>query len=278
MQVTPEMVEAIKEHYGLNDPPHIQYVKWLNNVLHGDLGRSFTSHRMVLDEFSNHLMPTLLLNLTSVFVAILIAVPLGIISAFKRNTIVDHLSRIFALWGVSMPNFWLALALLWCFSVRYDIFPLYGYGVGLVENLKHLVLPAIVLGTSMTGSLMRITRSSMLDVLHQNYMTTARMKGLKEFDVIGRHAFKNALIPVITVIGFQFSHIFAGSMVMEVIFSLPGNGNVFINSIFTRDYPIIQGFTLIYMVIFICIVLLIDISYSLIDPRIRYEGESTNVA
>jgi len=268
---TPEMIEMIKEHYGLNDPPYIQYFKWLRNVLHGDLGRSFYSNQPVLKEFMDHFVPSLVLNLASIFVAILISIPLGIISAVKQNSITDHLSRVFALFGVSVPNFWLALMLLWWLSVEYDIFPLYGYGVGFFDRLKHLILPAIVLGTSMTAGMMRLTRASMLEVLRLDYITAARGKGLEERVITWRHAFKNALIPVVTVLGLQFGFILAGSMIVETIFSWPGNGRLYIASVFDRDYPMIQGFTLIFTVIFVFVTLVVDITYSFIDPRIRYE-------
>lgn len=268
---TPEMVEAIKEHYGLNDPIHVQYLKWLNNALHGDLGRSFSTHKPVFKEFMDHLGPTLSLNLAGILIAILIAVPLGVISAVKKNTIVDHLCRVYVMMEISMPTFWLALMLLWFLSVKYDIFPLYGYGVGWKDHLWHMALPAIAMGTSMTGSLMRLTRTSMLETLSQGYIVTARAKGLPEFIVVFKHALRNALNPVVTTIGLFFGHILTGSVIIESIFSWPGNGNLFLASINARDYPMIMGFTLIFMTLFVVMTLITDISYTLIDPRIQYE-------
>jgi peptide/nickel transport system permease protein len=271
MMATPEMVQAIKEHYGLNDPIHIQYLKWLNNALHGDLGRSFSTHKPVLKEFMDHLGPTLVLNLAGIMIALLIAIPLGVISAVKKNTIVDHLCRVYVMLEISMPTFWLALMLLWFFSVKYDIFPLYGYGVDWKDQLWHLALPSIAMGTSMTGSLMRLTRTSMLETLSQGYIITARAKGLTEFVIIFKHALRNALNPVVTMIGLFFGHILTGSVIIESIFSWPGNGSMFLASINARDYPMIMGFTLIFMALFVLVTLITDLSYSLIDPRIQYE-------
>lgn len=268
---TPEMVEAIKEHYGLNDPIHVQYLKWLNNALHGDLGRSFSTHKPVFREFMDHLGPTLTLNLAGILIALLIAVPLGVISAVKKNTIVDHLCRVYVMMEISMPTFWLALMLLWFLSVKYDIFPLYGYGVGWKDHLWHMALPAIAMGTSMTGSLMRLTRTSMLETLGHGYIVTARAKGLPEFIIVFKHALRNALNPVVTMIGLFFGRILTGSVIIESIFSWPGNGNLFLASINARDYPMIMGFTLIFMALFVLMTLITDISYALVDPRIQYE-------
>jgi peptide/nickel transport system permease protein len=268
---TPEMVEAIKEHYGLDDPIHVQYLKWLNNALHGDLGRSFSTHKPVFREFMDHLGPTLTLNLAGILIAILIAVPLGVISAVKKNTIVDHLCRVYVMMEISMPTFWLALMLLWFLSVKYDIFPLYGYGVGWKDHLWHMALPAIAMGTSMTGSLMRLTRTSMLETLGHGYIVTARAKGLPEFIIVFKHALRNALNPVVTMIGLFFGRILTGSVIIESIFSWPGNGNLFLASINARDYPMIMGFTLIFMALFVLMTLITDISYALVDPRIQYE-------
>ena len=268
---TPEMVEAIKEHYGLDDPIHVQYLKWLNNALHGDLGRSFSTHKPVFREFMDHLGPTLTLNLAGILIALLIAVPLGVISAVKKNTIVDHLCRVYVMMEISMPTFWLALMLLWFLSVKYDIFPLYGYGVGWKDHLWHMALPAIAMGTSMTGSLMRLTRTSMLETLGHGYIVTARAKGLPEFIIVFKHALRNALNPVVTMIGLFFGRILTGSVIIESIFSWPGNGNLFLASINARDYPMIMGFTLIFMALFVLMTLITDISYALVDPRIQYE-------
>jgi len=186
MMATPEMVQAIKEHYGLNDLIHIQYLKWLNNALHDDLGLSFLpiSRCINIKEFMDHLGPTLVLNLAGIIIALCIAIPMSVLSAVKNNTVIDHLCRVYTMLEISMPTFLLALMLLWLLSVKYDIFPLYGYGVDWKDQLWHLALPAIAMGTSMTGSLMRLTRTSMLEALGQGYIVTARSKGLTEFTVI----------------------------------------------------------------------------------------------
>ncbi|HOT07696.1 MAG TPA: ABC transporter permease [Methanotrichaceae archaeon] len=270
MYATQEMIDAINEHYGLNDPVHVQYLKWLKNALHGDLGRSFSSHRPVLREFTDHLVPTLVLNLAGIMIALCISIPLGVISAVKKNTIIDHLCRIYVLLEISMPTFWLALMLMWFFAFKYDLFPLYGYGWGWKDNLWHLVLPAVAMGTSMTGSLMRLTRTSMLETFGQEYIVTARAKGLGEFIVISKHALRNALNPVVTMVGLFFGHILTGSVIIETIFSWPGNGSLFLASINARDYPMIMGFTLIFMALFVIVTLITDISYTLLDPRIEY--------
>ncbi|OPY46355.1 MAG: nickel transporter permease NikB [Methanosaeta sp. PtaU1.Bin028] len=169
-----------------------------------------------------------------------------------------------------MPTFWLALMLMWFFAFKYDLFPLYGYGWGWKDNLWHLVLPAVAMGTSMTGSLMRLTRTSMLETLGQEYIVTARAKGLGEFIVISKHALRNALNPVVTMVGLFFGHILTGSVIIETIFSWPGNGSLFLASINARDYPMIMGFTLIFMALFVIVTLITDISYTLLDPRIEY--------
>jgi len=271
MMATPEMVQAIKEHYGLNDPIHIQYLKWLNNALHGDLGRSFSTHKPVLKEFMDHLGPTLVLNLAGIMIALLIAIPLGVISAVKKNTIVDHLCRVYVMLEISMPHLLAGPHAPLVLLSQVRPIPLYGYGVGWKDQLWHLALPSIAMGTSMTGSLMRLTRTSMLETLSQGYIITARAKGLTELVIIFKHALRNALNPVVTMIGLFFGHILTGSVIIESIFSWPGNGSMFLASINARDYPMIMGFTLIFMALFVLVTLITDLSYSLIDPRIQYE-------
>ena len=201
-------------------------------------------------------------------IAVLIAIPVGVLSALKQNSMLDHISRLVALWGVSMPNFWLGLLLILFFSLKLDWFPCFGYG-----SLSHLVLPAITLGTGLAAPLMRFMRASMLEVLRQDYIRTARSHGLSEGLILWKHGFKNALIPVITHMGMQVGHLLGGAVIIETIFAWPGIGKFLVDAIYARDYPVIQGFVLIIALFFILSNLAVDILYTYLDPRIRYDVE-----
>ncbi|HJH25684.1 MAG TPA: hypothetical protein C5S37_02685 [Methanophagales archaeon] len=265
---TLEEIEFFFQEHGLNAPFFTQCVQWLYMITHGDLGTSFRTEEPVLVEFIDRFPATLELAIAAMFIAILIAIPLGILSAMKQNSVLDHGSRFVALWGVSMPNFWLGLLLILFFSVKLDWFPCFGYG-----NIEYLILPAITLGTGMTASLMRLMRASMLEVLRQDYIRTARAKGLRETVVIWKHGFKNALIPVVTVMGMQVGHLLAGAVIVETIFAWPGIGKFLVDAIYARDYPVIQGFILIIALFFVLSNLAVDILYTYLDPRIRYDVE-----
>ena len=266
--ISQEEIEWIRAQEGLDAPVQIQYLRWLNHVLHGDLGRSLITGESVLTEFSLRFPATLKLAIASMIVSLLIAIPIGIISATKQYSVIDNVSMVGALIGVSMPNFWLGLLLMLLFSLYLGLLPVCGYG-----DIRHMILPAITLGTGMAAIITRLTRSSMLEVLKQDYITTARAKGLREKVIICKHALKNALIPVVTIIGLQFGWALEGAVIVETIFAWPGVGKLLVDSIFARDFAMIQGCVLFIAVIFVLVNLMVDISYAYLDPRIRYEKE-----
>lgn len=263
-----ETIARIRVEEGLDAPLYVQYLKWLNHVLHGDLGRSLVTGKPVSSEFLARFPATLKLALASMIVALLIAIPVGIISATKQYSVVDNASMVGALIGVSMPNFWLGLLLMLLFALYLGLLPVCGYGDGSIE---YLILPAITLGTGMAALTTRLTRSSMLEVLKQDYITTARAKGVREKVVIWKHAFRNALIPVVTIVGLQFAGLLEGVVIVETIFAWPGVGKLLVDSIFERDFAMMQCGILFIAVIFVLVNLTVDILYALLDPRIRYE-------
>ncbi|MDQ1262808.1 MAG: Nickel transporter permease NikB [Euryarchaeota archaeon] len=259
-------IEAFREEHGFNDPIYIQYGDWLNSVLKGDMGKSFRTGRPVWEEFIDRFPATIQLALAAEIFALIIAVPLGIISSGKHNSAIDHVIRFLALIGVSMPSFWLALLLILVFSMHLHWIPVLSFG-----SEKSLVLPVITLGVASAASLMRLTRASMLEVLRQNYIRTARAKGVKESSVVWNHAFRNAMIPVITIFGIYLGHLAGGTVIVETIFSWPGVGRFLVDSIYARDFPVIQGFVFIISLIYVLINLAVDIAYAGFDPRIRYD-------
>jgi len=261
-----EEVEIFMERHGLNNSMLIRLSQWFHMLSSGNLGTSLRTGEPVAEEFWSRFPATLELAAASMLLAIVIALPLGVVSAVKRNSILDHGSRLVALWGVSMPNFWLGLLLILFFGVFLGWFPTYGFG-----GIKHLVLPTITLGTAMTAILMRLQRASMLEVLNENYIRTARAKGLNERLVIGKHAFRNTLIPVVTIIGMQLAHLLSGVVIVEQVFAWPGIGHFLVDSINAKDYPVIQGFVLMIAFFFVLSNLVVDIFYAYLDPRIRYE-------
>lgn len=266
MEPTAEAVAVLREELGLNDPLYIQYGRWLWGVLHLDLGESFRTGRPVAEELFSRLPATLELTCAALVFMVILAVPAGILSALYRHTLVDHLGRLGALAGASLPGFWLGLVLIYLFSVKLGILPVMGRG-----GLEHLVLPAVTLGFGMAAVYARVLRAGMLDVLGQDYIKVARAKGLKEKWVIGRHALKNALLPAVTLLGMSFGHLLGGAVIVETIFAWPGVGKFAVESIFNRDYPVIQGYALFMAVVFVLANLLVDISYVFLDPRIRLE-------
>ncbi|MDN5366051.1 MAG: peptide/nickel transport system permease protein [Thermacetogenium sp.] len=267
MEPTREAVEALRRELGLNDPVHVRYARWLWNALHFDLGKSFRTGRPVAEEIFSRFPATLELTVAALGVMVLLAVPAGILAALYRHALLDHLSRICALLGASLPGFWLGLMLIYLFSVKLGIFPVMGRG-----GLNHLVLPAVTLGFGMAAVYARLLRSGMLEVLGQEYIRAARARGLRERWVIGRHALKNALLPAVTLFGMSFGHLLGGSVIVETIFAWPGVGKFAVDSIFNRDYPVIQGYALFMAVVFVVANLMVDLAYGLLDPRIRLEG------
>jgi peptide/nickel transport system permease protein len=268
----PARIEQIRQELGLDDPLPVQYLRYLSNLLRGDMGRSLSTNRPVAQELLSRLPATLQLTAASMCFVLLVAVPLGILSATQRGSLIDNLSMAGALLGVSMPSFWLGIMLMLLLSLHLHWLPSGGRGDGtFAGDLKALIMPALTLGTGLMGLVARLTRSSMLEVLGQDYMRTAHAKGAKPWRVLVRHGLRNALIPVVTVIGVQFASLLGGAVIVETIFAWPGMGRLAINAISRRDYPIIMATVLVFSVVFVLTNLIVDILYTLIDPRIRYE-------
>lgn len=266
-EVSEQTVEKVRNELGLDRPVWVQYGRWFSRLLQGDFGNSYRTGLPVLQEISTRLPATMELALAALWISLLIAIPIALISARKAYSLVDHAGMLGAMVGVSMPNFWLGLLLILFFSVHLDWLPVYGRG-----GVAHLILPAITLGTGMAAVTARLTRSSLLEILRQDYIRTARAKGLGERAVVHKHALKNAFIPVITIIGLQFGALLEGAVVVEVIFAWPGIGRLLVDSIFARDFPVIQGCVFMMAVMYIAVNLLVDLSYPWLDPKIRYEG------
>lgn len=262
-----EAVQEFRVEHGLDEPIPVQYVNWVSDILQGNFRQSYFQDTKVSTMILNRAIPTLELALAGIGIAIIISIPAGIISALHQGNLPDFASQIGALLGISMPNFWLGYLLIIIFSIQLSWFPVAGVG-----GLDHLVLPAITLGTGMAAIITRLVRSSMLEVLEEDYIRTAHSKGLRERIVVYKHALRNALIPVITIIGLQFGYVLNGSVVVEIVFQRPGLGNLLIQSIFARDYPVVQGLVLIIGVIFVFTNFAVDVAYRVIDPRITFEG------
>jgi ABC-type dipeptide/oligopeptide/nickel transport system permease component len=245
----------------------------MTGLLQGDLGQSITSGRSVSAQIAQRLPNTLLLTFSAMLLALLIALPVGIISAARRNRPEDYASMMFALVGVSMPSFWLGLVLIIIFGLELRWLPIRGIGSlenGLWDFVRHLILPAITLGTALAAILTRLTRNAILDVLSEDYIRTAKAKGLKPSPILFKHALRNALLPVVTTAGLQFGALLGGAVIIETIFSWPGMGLLTINAIRQRDLPVIQGAVLVFALCFMIVTLLTDMLYTLINPRIRY--------
>lgn len=289
-----EVAERIRESLGLNRPLYEQYAIYLGKVLRGDLGRSLVTNNPVTDDLANRLPATAELSILAILIATLVGIPAGIISAVRRNSIIDTASMFLSLTGVSMPIFWLGLMAIYLFAVELHWVPsgtrigpdvqltritnfylldalLTGNFAALGDLLHHLILPSIVLATVPMAILARMTRSSMLEALNQDYVRTAHAKGLRTRVVVVRHALKNALLPIITVIGLQVGGLLSGAILTETIFGWPGVGRWVYDSIQLRDYPVVQGVTLTIALIFVFVNLLVDLSYAFVDPRIHYQ-------
>lgn len=264
-QAGAEQLEQFRELHGLNDGYFVRFFNYVKNaVLHQDMGFSYRTGQPVFDEILLRFPATLKLAGLGVLVAVLIGIPVGIISATKQYSIFDNISMIGALIGVSMPNFWQGMLLILLFSVHLGWLPSSGF-----TTWKQMILPVITIGTSTAAIITRMTRSSMLEVVRQDYIRTARAKGQKESTIINRHALGNAMIPIVTVIGLQFGYLLGGAVLTESIFSIPGVGKLMVDSIKTKDYPIVQGGVLFIAVTFSVVNLFIDILYAFLDPRIR---------
>jgi peptide/nickel transport system permease protein len=263
---TQEAIEAIKTREGLDRPIPVQYAVWLGGVLTGDLGKSRLSGKPVWEEIVSRLPATLTLAGTSLLLSLGIGMSLGIIAAVRRNTLWDYLSTGGSLIGVAIPNFWLGLMLILLFGIYFRLLPTFGYG-----TWRHLILPAFTVGISMAGITARLTRSTVIEVLSQDYIKTARAKGLSSSLIIYRHVIKNAFIPIITIAGIQFGYLLEGTVIVEMVFAWPGIGRLLIDAVHNRDFPLIQGCVLYIAFIFCCVNLLLDVSYSYLDPRVRLE-------
>ncbi len=265
VHASPEYIEQVRREMLLDEGLHVQYFTYMSNLLQGDMGRSTFTRRPVTVELAQRFPNTLLLAATGMVIASIIGMSAGVVSATKRYSIFDNASMLAALVGVAAPVFWLGVMFQLLFSVHLGWLPSGGIG-----TWKHLVMPALTLGLATAALLARITRSSMLEVLGQDYITTARSKGLVERVVIYKHAFKNALIPVVTVMGLQFGTLLGGAVLTETVFSWPGIGRLMVDSILARDYPVVQGAVLLLAVFFVMINLIVDVIYAFLDPRITY--------
>jgi peptide/nickel transport system permease protein/oligopeptide transport system permease protein len=261
---TPDQIAQMRAQLHLDEPIVQQYGRFVANALRGDLGTSIRSRRPVTTEIGENLASTAQLALAAMLVAVAIGVPLGLIAALFRSSWLDVASMGAALLGVSMPSFWLGLLLIFAFSLHLAWFPATGGG-----SLRHLVLPAVTLGMIAAAIIARLTRSSMLEVLGQDYVRTARAKGLGGFSVVVRHALKNALIPIITIFGLQFGNLLAGAVIVETVFSRPGLGRLIVGGILNKDFPLVQGVVLFVATTYVLINLLVDVAYAYADPRIR---------
>lgn len=259
-------IETLREAEGLDSPVHVQYLIWIGHLLRLDLGKSLVTSEDVLAEILQKLPATAELAIASLLISLLIALPAGILGALRKNTLLDSGCMFVSLVGVSIPNFWLGLLLIWLFALTLHMLPSFGYG-----SLKHFVLPALTLGTSMAAVTARLTRASLLEVMGQEYIVAARARGLDERTVLFRHALKNALLPVVTFAGMQFGYLLGGAVVVETIFSWPGIGKLLVDSIFARDFSMIQGCVLFIAVLFSLSSLAVDLLYAVLDPRIRYD-------
>ena len=268
-------LEEVRQKYGLNDPIPVQYLRWLGLVVRGDLGESIRTRESVTRVVGLKLPITIQLACYSLLVALAVAIPAGVLAAVRRNTVWDFLASGVSLCGVSIPNFWLGIMLILFFSVRLGWLPASGYvppTQDLLGNTRRMLMPSVVLGTALAAVLMRQTRNSMIEVLSADYIRTARSKGLGTFAVVVRHGIRNGLIPVVTILGLQMGALISGAVVTEQIFVVPGFGRLIVEAVFTRDYPLVQGVILITASAYVLINLLVDVSYSLLNPRIRVRG------
>lgn len=269
---TPEDIAQLRTRLGLDAPLLLQYGQFVLGILQGDLGQSIFLNQPVTAALAARAEPTFFLTLFSILIAVLIALPVGILSAVKRGTIFDQIVVTLTMVAASVPSFWLGLILIQVFAVGQGWFPASGYGgpdTSFLDRLHHLVLPAVALGVVNSALITRFTRAAMLDVLGDDYVRTARAKGAGEGRVILKHALKNALIPIITVIGLSIALLVAGAVVTETVFGLPGIGNLVVSAVLRRDYPVIQGTLLVVAAIYVLINFIVDMLYILVDPRVR---------
>ncbi|MCA9858106.1 MAG: ABC transporter permease [Thermomicrobiales bacterium] len=263
-QASPEQVDALRRDMGLDEPILVQYVRYMENLLHGDFGRSVRSHRPALEVVAERIPATLQLMASGFLLALVVGLPIGILSAVKHGSMIDALARLLALLAQAIPGFWLGLMMIIVFSVKFGWLPVAGRG-----SIAHLIMPTITLSFYFLGLIIRITRSELLDVLNQDYMRTARAKGLAERIVLIRHGLRNSMMPLITILGLELGTLLGGAVITETVFSWPGMGTLTVNSIYMHDYPIVQASVLLFGALFIVINAVVDILYFSIDPRLR---------
>lgn len=272
-EATQADIAQLRTQLGLDQPLIMQYVYYIGQLARGDLGQSIFLNQPVLTALGDRAEPTFFLTLFSILIACTIALPIGIYAAYRRGSFIDQAATTIAMLAASIPSFWLGLILMQIFAVRYGWFPVSGYGgpgTSFIDRMWHLSLPAFALGLVSSALILRFTRASMLDVLGDDYVRTARAKGLNERRVILKHALKNALIPILTVIGLTVAVLVSGAVVTETVFSLPGIGNLVVSAVLRRDYPVIQGALLVIAALYVLINFAIDMLYLLVDPRVRY--------
>ena len=274
--VDPQAADELRRKFGLDRPMYIQYFLWMGRMAQGDLGNSIYGSNVSVSRIIAEAFPrTLSLAGLAFVISLILAISAGIVSAVRKNSALDHAFTFFAFLGLSMPDFWLGILLIIVFAVNLQWLPAIGYvplSKGFWPWLSHLILPAIAAGTPFSAIVARMTRSAMLEVLNSEYIKVARAKGLTEQSIVFRHALKNALIPVVTVMGIAFALLMSGAVIVENVFAIKGLGRVLIQGILNRDYPVVQGAILVVAVIFVFTNLLVDVLYTVIDPRIRYEG------
>jgi peptide/nickel transport system permease protein len=263
-QATPEQLEAIRDRLGLDEPIWVQYGMFMGRILQGDFGRSIVGDQPVFDVLMTRFPPTLLLTSASLVIASVIGLSLGFLAAYKRGTVVDVASMIIAILGVSIPHFFLGLILLFIFALRLEWLPVAG------SDLRSLILPAATLGAANAAVLARLTRSAMIDIFDQDFVRTARAKGLPKAVVLYRHALRAGLVPIVSMMGLQFAYMMGGAIVVENVFAWNGVGRLAIEAVFARDYPLIQGFILVFATVVVLVSVVIDLLYAWLDPRIRY--------
>jgi len=272
-QARTEAIVQLREEMGLDRPFYLRYLDWMGKVFRGNLGRSLQRNEGVADMIMARVPATLQLAFFALIIALLIAIPTGVFSALHPNSLFDNVARFFAVFWISMPSFWLGLVLLLLFSLRLDWLPISGQGgpIWTATGMLHIILPAFALGARRVAILTRLIRSRMMEILQEDYIRTARSKGLSERIVVYRHAFRNVLIPVVTVLGLQIPWLFSGSVIIEKVFAWPGMGRMLIDAVFKRDYPVVQGSILVFGILVMLINLAVDLTYAYIDPRIKYD-------
>jgi peptide/nickel transport system permease protein len=270
-RATPEAIIALQEQLGLDRPIYKQYLSFLNDLIHGSLGRSIFYDQPVTALILERLPATLYLVIYSTVLAIIVTVPLATLAALKRDSLIDYGIRGSFVIALAMPSFWLGVLLILLFSIKFGLFPVSGYGDSFFSRLWHLFLPAFTIGLATASITIRSLRSTILSVLTADYIDTAKAKGIKRKNILVRHVLRNALISTVSILGVHTSWVIGGTVVIESVFSVPGLGYLLVNSIYSRDYPIVQGLTIVFAMLVIVINLLTDISYSIIDPRVTYD-------